>query len=866
MAEYVPPRYTDPNYLGFDDFEKQLLKRGIEQSYYEKALSEAAGEAAIKAANQQAFKWSEARRAVAEAMGTAHTVPAADVVVPQSAPGVVSSTGAKALASAARSTGAQSARVLKTAAEETALQLARNPKTVAGAIPIVGAAAVAVWETSGSRAAGRSWGDSVSRGIGASIGSTFGANLGGAGAAALSLNPIPTAVAYVGGAVAGERVGAGVGSLGWAGVTGKIPGTYPWLVGKVLQQLSRNLGFRGDDLPAENPAGQQQGIDTTTIPPFTGGQSPGVLYQISYNVDGQPVTGVIGAAPYGPISGLSRQTVPGPGPQQQASGVTYPGTANGAQIHLNLGGTTGRWIDTYSGAPQWQVTGLTITRADGQPDTGGDSGEGPAVAVPRAQPAARPNSPIYNPAPAQPGNTPPTSNPAQPSAPTAPGDLEDDDKQRIPPPLPDGSPAQSPIPTITPQPVTPSGSPSEVPNQSNSTNPARSGDPSGATDTPELDTNKDTDTIKIQNPEDSGQTFKINGHPDLKPGETIELEDTDGNRAIARAIYAALAGAIVGGGIIAARKVADLSKNGTSTQPVEPPTPTPPQNPTDTGCRCNGPIMSKLDDFEKKLGLNNIVSGAGDGSVMAYLIKMQTFAEKAWEMTRMQKVLDLLTFVGVMHNVSMLSRDVGETFFYVIGQALDIVGIDNEDGSQLDVGSIIGTSLDNYIRAVMGDAFVDGARASYQRANRIVQSASMVIWTVRSIADASQDLSEWIAESTGKIGNALKRFGVVGERSYPWMAENAKAQHKLRNRFSKLTDTLERAEDTASSISVATSNVLEIQQETNELTESWQAFKTSLNAEPDPWFSNEPVGAAVAAEVAASPSPDLTRADAEKRY
>lgn len=255
------------------------------------------------------------------------------------------------------------------------------------------------------------------------------------------------------------------------------------------------------------------------------------------------------------------------------------------------------------------------------------------------------------------------------------------------------------------------------------------------------------------------------------------------------------------------------------------------------------------------------------GQTFDLLGNVNQFMRKAWETTRIQKVLDLLTFVGVMHNVSMLSRDVGETFFYVLGQALDIVGIDKEDGSQLDIGQIVGTSVNNYVRSVLGDAFVDGVRASYQKANRIVQSASMVIWTIRSISDSTQDLLEWVAENTGKIGNALLRFGVVGERAYKPMSERAQAQHRMRNRFSKLNDTLENADDVFSSASVATSNILEIQDETGELLQNWQGFKTSVvDAVPDPWLANQPVETQIAAEATASVSPEINRADAEKTF
>lgn len=825
MAEYVPPRYNDPNYLGFDDFEKQLLKRGIVESYYDQAVTEAAGEAYIKAANQQAFKYSEARRAVAEALGTKHVIPAADTVIPQSAPGVVSSTGAKAIASAAGSTGAQSARVLKTAAAETVEQLARNPKTVAGALPIVGAVAAGVFEASGSRAAGRSWGDSVSRGIGGAIGGQFGWNLGAAGAAASSFNPIPAAVAAVGGGLIGQRLGARAGSVVYSGITGKIPGTIPWALRKTLDHLPKLFGRedKGDEMPVYNPAGKQQSDDVLSGPSFTGGQSPGVGYLVTYRFDTVGTAGQTLPQDFDRLSSGSGAGWPGP-----IGGITT--RQNGGSLELILRYGNGQeGVLSQSTAPQGDFRNakiVAITRADGQPDTGGDP---PGNIATRPQVAPRPNSPIYNPKPAEPGNTPPSSNPtAPPNAPESPEDLEDKTKPLIPPISPAGSPAPSPIPPSTPNPATPAGSPTTIPNQSSSTNPAPSGSASGATDTPDLDTKKDTDTLKIHNPEGSDQIFKIPGYPDLKPGETIEVEDTESNRAIARAIYAALTGVVVGGGIIAAKKVADLNK--TSTTPVQPPSAPPPQNPTDTGCRCNSPVLSRLDEFEKKLGLNNIVSGAGDASVMGYLQKMQGFAEKAWETSRLQKVINALTLVTVLHNASMISRDVGETLGQALAQGLDVLGIEDEKGQALDVNGWFGKQANSFFEGIFGAERWRGINETWNKANRIISSASNIVYTIRSISDGVKEVTEMAAENTGKIGNALKRSGLVTERSYPWMAEKVRAQDAWSRKTARIMDGLESAENTASSLAQVTGNVKEIQDEMTELKEQTTAFQTLVGA------------------------------------
>jgi hypothetical protein len=253
------------------------------------------------------------------------------------------------------------------------------------------------------------------------------------------------------------------------------------------------------------------------------------------------------------------------------------------------------------------------------------------------------------------------------------------------------------------------------------------------------------------------------------------------------------------------------------------------------------------------------------GETFTLLQGVNNFMRKAWEMTRMQKVLDVLTFIGVMHNVSMLSRDVGETFFQLVSQGVQAVGIRDEEDNVIDVGQVIGKSVENLLKGILGEAVYNGIGEAWNKANRIISSASAVIWTIRSISDASLDLMEWIGENTGRIGNALKRWGVVGERSYPWMSESARAQGRWRSRFSKVTDTLENAEDRLSVYMQATSTVIEVQEETQELGEQWQNFSESVkDGIPDPWTDNASVKDSYDANKAVSDGPDVPAADAQK--
>lgn len=253
---------------------------------------------------------------------------------------------------------------------------------------------------------------------------------------------------------------------------------------------------------------------------------------------------------------------------------------------------------------------------------------------------------------------------------------------------------------------------------------------------------------------------------------------------------------------------------------------------------------------------------------------LDTFLRKAWQFTRMDKVVSALTLVVTLHNASMLARDLGETLGELTSQVLNVIGIRDENGNALDVNGLIGSSFENLLISILGQEVYSGVRQNWLKANRVLQAGSQVIWTVRSIMDSTAEVEEWIAENLGKIGNALKKYGVVGRAAYPYMSERMRAQERWRNKLGRVTDGLESLEDTASSLYAVTSTVRDAQEEIGELGNNAGQFLGMVTGEIDPatgqpYLPPEPqqpvdnaeVAAAAAAAAAASQSPEISTAD-----
>lgn len=293
-------------------------------------------------------------------------------------------------------------------------------------------------------------------------------------------------------------------------------------------------------------------------------------------------------------------------------------------------------------------------------------------------------------------------------------------------------------------------------------------------------------------------------------------------------------------------------------------------------CGCNQGLLSGVQNLLSGNGLTaantallakidatTTATGAGVAVNLTKLQALQKFMETAWKATHADKIINLLTLATTLHNASMISRDIGETMGYVLGNALAVVGIKDERDNPLDVNEIVGNSVENFIKSVVGEEVYENTATFWQKSNRMLNAASNIVWTIRSINDASQEVMEWTAENTGKIGNALKKYGVVGERSYPWMAERVRAQDGYRRKLGKVFDGLESAENVANSLSQVTSNVREIQDEVSELGEARQRFTEAVSdLAPEETSTASPENQAIATAdlgaAAASQGPDVT--------
>jgi hypothetical protein len=241
--------------------------------------------------------------------------------------------------------------------------------------------------------------------------------------------------------------------------------------------------------------------------------------------------------------------------------------------------------------------------------------------------------------------------------------------------------------------------------------------------------------------------------------------------------------------------------------------------------------------------------------------------KKVLDRLQIMRILNLMSTIASLHNAAMLSRNLGQTLGDATSTVITAVGRTTGFMSaeeSIDVNQIIGEAFDDYMKSALGETVWNGTKESWKKANRILSAASQIMWTIRSINDSRREMLEWIGENTGKIGNALKKYGVVGERAYNWMPEKFNLQTRWEQRITKFREGTENIDDAASSLESVASETINIQDEFLQLKEQRETFENLLTtAETKARPDNTPAKTVADTAKSISQGLDLTPADME---
>ncbi|BBD60603.1 hypothetical protein NIES2109_34020 [Nostoc sp. HK-01] len=639
------------------------------------------------------------------------------------------------------------------------------------------------------------------------------------------------AVGNFAGALAGTTVGAAFGPAGMF-VGGMIGG---YIGGAIADQIWYH---------AFPPAAQTQPEPYTAPPPFAGGQSQGVIYDVTFVgvYKNGSVTSASSGRFYGPIQGTKVDILPFRDSPWNYGKIISAGNA-GADGYNPAGGVESIAVfDT-------DLTGVWITdikREDGQPDTGGNPPAASSLPPPENRPYVIPSDGNYAPPRAYPGATPGPSNYASPG--TAPGGTPRGDAVGW---MPHGglAPGQNPNPTQSPGNLggeLPAATPNNTPGSSPNSIPGWQSAPTGQ------------------------------GQGNVQP---VPLGSTGSSSFSIPFIPA------IGKANPTPDKNSAAPKNQDPTKPKTPTTPTPTTgglNKEETQaavCELTQPTSclgkplnriedkanqnnNKLDQNSNKLDqLNALLNGLDLAGIAALNSKLDLVNNKlgpqlpgglatklvnGFKWLQLDRALNLLTFAATIHNAFMLSNDVGQTLLGALNNVLQVIGLKDDSGQPFDIGSIISSTIENFIKSIVGSENYQAITTVWAKANRIYQATTNVLNAFQGLASTILNALEITAGRVGKIGNALRKAGEVLDNAYSWMNPQPK--------FNRVTTFLEGLQNGASTIQMVTQIPLDVINATTQLTEANTEFIKALKEDdkPENKGTNDQEPQQLKAELAAS--------------
>ncbi|MHC5826708.1 MAG: hypothetical protein ACYT04_65290, partial [Nostoc sp.] len=174
---------------------------------------------------------------------------------------------------------------------------------------------------------------------------------------------------------------------------------------------------------------------------------------------------------------------------------------------------------------------------------------------------------------------------------------------------------------------------------------------------------------------------------------------------------------------------------------------------------------------------------------------------------QVDRIINILTLITTFHNGLMLSNNLGQTLFAAIDNISQAVGFKwkNEKGEESGFSSIVSEWKSDFFKSIFGEENYTELVAEYKKANRIYQATANIFNALQSIGYSILSALEVVGSYVALIGNALRKWGEVGESAYKWF----NPQPNFHNKF---FTTLEGATNVVSQIDQVASEVVSVEQ------------------------------------------------------
>ncbi|WP_445629274.1 hypothetical protein [Nostoc sp. DSM 114167] len=195
---------------------------------------------------------------------------------------------------------------------------------------------------------------------------------------------------------------------------------------------------------------------------------------------------------------------------------------------------------------------------------------------------------------------------------------------------------------------------------------------------------------------------------------------------------------------------------------------------------------------------------------------------RLWQTLQVDRILNILILITTFHNALMLSNNLAQTLFAAIDNISQAVGFKwkNEKGEESGFASIMSEWTADFFKAIFGEENYTELVANYKKANRIYQATANIFNALQSIGYSILSALEVVGSYVALIGNALRKWGEVGESAYKWFNPQPNFHNKFFTTVEGVTNVVSQVDQVASEVVSVEQNVAQIGELKNELTKT----------------------------------------------
>lgn len=228
------------------------------------------------------------------------------------------------------------------------------------------------------------------------------------------------------------------------------------------------------------------------------------------------------------------------------------------------------------------------------------------------------------------------------------------------------------------------------------------------------------------------------------------------------------------------------------------------------------------------------LAGGISGQIKNFRTVFDTFKEgfdKFVEWSKPGRILSMLTFLTALHNAFMLSSTVKQTLVQLVEDWIKVIdpifGVD-PNKTPLDLNKLLDKTIEQFFEGIIGEPRVKKFEQLFKTSNRIYQAATNLLNNFQMLIFGITSALEIIAHSVHSIGNALKKYGVVGHNAYAWMNPNPNLKNKWVGAVDAFTHKVTGFIAGAFAIDAIAQGILQGRQAVDEIAKQKDELKTEL--------------------------------------